>query len=218
MNKLWILAAVLLLAAPLCQAKTQYVKDTIYIQLRTTNAENAQVIKALKSGTALKILEEQGEFSRVLTPDGIEGWVKNRYLIDQPIAADRLAALEKQLAEAKRSPLRLQNRITELQGKLSELEKERRRLESLNKQLSEENAKLRAVAAEPLALSEENAELKQQNQAMLDELETLRRQQDRTRSENNREWFMTGAGVVVLGIITGLIIPRLRFRRRSEWS
>ncbi len=218
MKRLWIVVLLLLVAAPVCQAKTQYVKDTIYIQLRTSNQDGAQVIRALKSGTPLKILEEQGEFSRVLTPDGVEGWVKNRYLIDQPIAADRLAALEKQLAEAKQSPLRLQNKIKDLQARLEAVEKERRRLETQNKKLSAENAKMREVAAEPLALSEENARLKQQNQAMAEELQTLRREQDLSRSDNNREWFMTGAGVVVLGIVTGLIIPRLRWRRRSEWS
>jgi hypothetical protein len=29
---------------------------------------------------------------------------------------------------------------------------------------------------------------------------------------------MVGAAVILLGIITGLIIPRIRFRKKSSWD
>ena len=33
-----------------------------------------------------------------------------------------------------------------------------------------------------------------------------------------RDWFMVGAGVVILGMIIGLIIPRIRWRKKSSWD
>jgi SH3 domain protein len=35
---------------------------------------------------------------------------------------------------------------------------------------------------------------------------------------SNREWFLTGAGVIIIGILIGLIAPRLRPKKKSGWD
>jgi len=50
-----------------------------------------------------------------------------------------------------------------------------------------------------------------QSQSLLQENQSLK---DRTA----RDWFMVGAGVILLGMIIGLIIPRIRWRKKSSWD
>ena len=33
-----------------------------------------------------------------------------------------------------------------------------------------------------------------------------------------RDWFLAGGGVLSLGLILGLVLPRIRWRRKRSWS
>jgi len=54
--------------------------------------------------------------------------------------------------------------------------------------------------------------------AMERELQTLTQENESLRDRSHRDWFMVGSGVTIAGIILGLILPRIRFRRRSSWD
>ena len=49
-------------------------------------------------------------------------------------------------------------------------------------------------------------------------LQTLQQENENLKDRTARDWFMVGAGVVLLGIIVGLIIPRIRWRKKSSWD
>jgi SH3 domain protein len=38
------------------------------------------------------------------------------------------------------------------------------------------------------------------------------------KSTTRRDWFLAGAGVLAFGLILGLVLPRLKFGRRSRWG
>ncbi|MCP3849384.1 MAG: ligand-binding protein SH3, partial [Gammaproteobacteria bacterium] len=40
------------------------------------------------------------------------------------------------------------------------------------------------------------------------------------RLANNAEqaWFIRGAGVILLGMLLGLLIPKLRFKKKRKWG
>ena len=58
-------------------AKEQYVIDVLYITLRAGQGDEFQVLRSMKSGTRLEVLEvsDQG-YSLVRTEKGEEGWAK----------------------------------------------------------------------------------------------------------------------------------------------
>ena len=85
---------------------------------------------------------------------------------------------------------------------------------SLQEQLDE----IRELSTDAIQLDEQNKRLKQQlidNERRVDELEAENRELS---ARSNREWFIVGAAVVVFGILLGLIIPRLRWQKKSSWS
>jgi SH3 domain protein len=76
---------------------------------------------------------------------------------------------------------------------------------------------------EELALA--NEELGRQNALLRDRVGDLRQQLDATeragleqRTREQRRWFITGAGVLLAGVLLGLVLARLRLRRRSRWG
>ena len=88
------------IASASAQADTVYIRDIIYVPLRGGQSNEYRILhQGIRSGTVLERLEENDEtgFSRVITPDGLEGWIQSQYLVTEPIARDRLANLQSQL-------------------------------------------------------------------------------------------------------------------------
>jgi SH3 domain protein len=46
----------------------------------------------------------------------------------------------------------------------------------------------------------------------------LRAEVSEIKRNTQRDWFLIGAGVLFGGILLGLILPRLKLRRRSGWG
>ena len=55
--------------------------------------------------------------------------------------------------------------------------------------------------------------------AQREELQTLRQERDALQAREARQWFLLGASVLGAGIVLGLVLPRLRWRRkRNDWG
>ncbi|MCW9058908.1 MAG: TIGR04211 family SH3 domain-containing protein [Gammaproteobacteria bacterium] len=202
------------------QAQTLYVSDQLEIQLRSGASLQHRILRMLPSGTALEVLEvDQAEgWTRVRAPSGVDGWVLSRFLMPERAARDRLAAAEQRVARLEQENRQLNVTIRELRGEKESVAKERGELDQTSRQLAQELEEIRRTASSALALDAENKELKARVLGAEREIQTLQQENARLQDRTARDWFMVGAGVIVLGIIIGLIIPRLRFRRKSSWG
>jgi len=201
-------------------AETRYVSDRLEIQMRAGKGTQFRILRSLPSGTPLEILEidKQNQYSHVRAPGGVEGWVLNHLLMSGPSARDRLARAEKTLARLQLENSKLKTSLSELRKAKGSTDKERSSLKKQSNKLGQELERIRRTASSALAIDAENRELKskivgyeRQSQSLLQENQSLK---DRTA----RDWFMVGAGVILLGMIIGLIIPRIRWRKKSSWD
>ena len=48
--------------------------------------------------------------------------------------------------------------------------------------------------------------------------DTLEEENRRLMSQTNRYWFMSGALVLLVGIVLGIWLPRIRWQRRSRYD
>ncbi len=206
-----------LLGSGLALAETRYVSDHLVITLRTGKGNQYQILRSLPSGTALDILEEDGEFARVRLTAGLEGWVRTQYLVNEPVAREKLAAAEKRLTAVEAKNRDLQQQLRELQMEKASITKARAELEGQHERLSNQHAELRALAAEPMRVNAENQVMRERIVALEQEIEDLKDYDDALRNEAYRSWFVTGAGVLAVGIVLGLLLPRLRRRQKSAW-
>ncbi len=199
---------------------TRYVTDQLEITLRSGQSTKHQILRMLKSGTPLEVLEVDKEsgYTRVRTPDGKEGWVITRYLDSVPSARERLAAAQQRLATLKMDNSRLNKTVQQLNGEKAELEHRLGRLQRDHKRLQQELDRIRKTSASALAIDKENKELKNRLRKLEQEHQVVLQENEDLRDRRDREWFMAGAGVILLGMGIGLIIPKIRWRRKSNWS
>ncbi|VAW72915.1 hypothetical protein MNBD_GAMMA13-207 [hydrothermal vent metagenome] len=202
------------------QAETRYVSDRLEVQMRAGKGTQFKILRMLPSGTALKILQvdQQNGYSQVRSSSGVEGWVLSRFLMKGKAARDRLAEAEKKLARLELENSKLSGSFTELRNAKGNAEQERSTLSRENHRLSQELDVIRRTASSALAIEADNKGLKSKIVAYERQAQTLQQENEGLKDRTARDWFMVGAGVVILGIIIGLIIPRIRWRKKTSWD
>jgi SH3 domain protein len=91
-------------------------------------------------------------------------------------------------------------------------------LEGESRTVSQELAEIKRTASSALAIDSENKDLKSRLVSLERQLQTVQQENESLKDRTARDWFMVGAAVILLGIIIGLIIPKIRFRRKSSWD
>lgn len=206
----FLLGVFWLLTGPPVGAQNVYVNDVVQVTLRTGPGYDHKILSVLQSGDAVTVLDEGEEWSRVRSADGAEGWLLSRLLTDKEPNVRVLRRLERRLADieggADEQSNRLRQEKRDLENALTEtrfeLEAARQAHDNLKSEAGE-------VIETRRALSRTKARL----QAQAETLERCRRKLvEQDRAERLR-WFLSGAGVLLLGILIGLGIGR---RRRTR--
>ena len=81
-----------------------------------------------------------------------------------------------------------------------------------------ELAEIKRTAANVLAINDQNKQLRDQLASAEIEADTLEQQNRELTSQTTRYWFMTGALVLLVGMILGIWLPRIRWQRRSRYD
>jgi SH3 domain protein len=207
-------------AAAVADAQTRYVSDRLEVTLRTGTTTQHAILRMVPSGTRVEVLETDADSgnSRVRIPDGTEGWVLTRFLMDQPAARDQLAAATRRMEalSARVAELAAQGEVAS--GERDALQAERDGLRAELEEVRAELERIRRVSASAVELDQANRELRTRLAAAEQVNDSLRMELAEARSTTRRDWFLAGAGVLAFGLILGLVLPRLKFGRRSRWG
>jgi SH3 domain protein len=185
-------------------AETRFVE--VEVTLRTGQGTGFSIVRMVRSGTPVEILQQDpgSGYTRVRMPGGTEGWVLTRYLTDNPVGAEQLVTA--------------QQRIDQLQRENRQLVEERDRYLKEADSLAEELARLKDLSSNALALEDANQQLRTTAARHEETIGRLQEDNERLASRTRRDWFVAGAGVLVIGIVLGVVLPRIRWRRRRSWS
>lgn len=198
---------------------TRYVTDELEITMRTGQGVKFGIRRMLPSGTKLAVIETDSEgYSKVRTGTGVEGWVLTRYLSNISSARDRLAASEKKTINLELAVAKYKKENRTLSAQKSTAVTENTTLKATSQRLTKELDNLRRTASSTVSLDNENRQLKQQLQKIDDEIQLLIIENSALKSSETRSWFMVGAAVLLLGLILGLVLPRLRLNRKDSWG
>lgn len=193
MKKLIVLPFVLASSTLLAQP-TQYITDKLYAPLRSEASEKGKLLhNGLESGTAVSVLDKNDAsgFTRIRTPDNVEGWVRTQYLSAEPTASVQLEQANALVAQ----------------------------LQAEKSQLEQELVSIRQISSSQIDTHQRNAELVKQNQLLISEKEVLLTDNERLKNRNNQTWFLYGGLLVALSAIVSVLLPRLGKKRRYDgWA
>jgi len=214
------LVLILLIFAPAAHGEPAWVSDRFEITLRSGPSTSNAIQLMVGSGMQLEVLERDSEsgYSRVQTPGGTEGWVLTRYLMNERSAREQLEALSSDLTDANSRGSSLGSQLGAIKA---EYDSANRRIESLERDKAaaeEELAEIRRTAANVLSINEQNKSLLDQLAAAQIRADTLEQENRQLSSQTTRFWFMSGALVLLVGIILGIWLPRIRWQRRSGYD
>jgi SH3 domain protein len=203
----------------LAHGQTRYVTDRTIVELRRGPSTEYLILRNLEAGERVDVLEQNDQgYSRVRVADqGTEGWILTRFLIDEPIARDRLAAAERNLAGARERVAALEAQNQELTRDLATARTELEQTRTNHGTVSRELADLRNAAANVVEMRDDNTRLTQSLGQRDRQVEQLTVDNARLAGRNNQNWFVVGAAVLLVGIVIGLVAPTLRRKRRSDW-
>ena len=214
-----VLLAALLLPVP-ALAEPAWVTDQFEITLRSGPSTSNAIQLMVSSGTRLEVLERDADsgYTRVRTQGGTEGWVLTRYLMNEASAREQLQTLTSQLTNANSRGSSLD---TQLRAIRSEYDAANRKIQTLERDkaaVEEELADIKRTAANVLSINEQNQSLMDELTAAQIRADTLEQENRALASQTKRYWFMAGALVLLVGILLGIWLPRIRWQRRSRYD
>ncbi|WP_194842643.1 TIGR04211 family SH3 domain-containing protein [Endozoicomonas sp. OPT23] len=216
-----LLSGSLFLTTPV-MAETKYISDVVYVPLRAGPSNQFKILhRGLKTGVRMTVLEADAGngYSKIRTSGGLEGFIQKHYLVSEEPARTRLPKELEKMAQLEQSIQPLKETLQETNSALQDSESS---LDAATRALDEKTSEfiaLREATADPQALDLRNKELMEENLQLKNRVEVVAAENSQLVNNTSLRWYLYGGGTVLLGILLGLFLPRLRIQRKtsSDW-
>lgn len=141
--------ALSLLPAAASRAERAWVKDEVRLNIRTGAGVQYRIIGALSTGDSVEVVSRAEGWTQVRAGDGVEGWIPEGFLQEEPPARIRLERFEADTAEQRARLEQLNSEVTELRAVREELGTTTQEQKAELDRLTRENLELRAGARWP---------------------------------------------------------------------
>ena len=210
-------------------AEIQYVSDQLIITMRDGQGNEYKIIKMLKAGTPLEIIEESEQYLKVRTESGSEGWVLKQYVTSETPKHEIIADLKKKIdrlnikiEQYKKDKESLQdelktaksdhnNKIRDLQQNVSASKGKEEQTSRDLKEITEKYLTLLKDSKDVVLLVKERDNIKASNSELQTKTEQLQKENDELKRAQMIWWFVAGGGVFFVGWIVGKVSRQKRF-------
>jgi SH3 domain protein len=219
-SKIWLVGLTAIGLVGIATAESNWVIDSFEITMRTGPSTENTIVRMLPSGTELEVLSRDAAsgYTQVRTPSGAEGWVLTRYLMDEPSARAQLATLTRQMAETTPDDGAVSQQLDAVRADYEAAARIIDALEQDKAALEQQLAEIQRTPTAVLAVDERTKALREQLAEAEITVGTLEQRNRELTSQANRYWFITGASVLVVGLVLGIWLPRVRWQRRSRYD
>jgi len=189
--------------------------------MRTGPSVKKKIIKVLKSGEALQVIEANSgnDYSKVKVANGsTTGYVLTRYLNREESAKNRVIYLEGVLEKLKSKPEELQSLLASSQEQNQALLTENTELSAGLKATTKELKEIKKISRDAINLSDRNKRLESEAQELLLQLDDVRIQNQALKDNADYVKNLTMAGVLLLGLFLGWVLSRQGKQRRNSWG
>ena len=218
-----ILVAVgLLTISTLSLAETAYVKDELFVPLRSGPSPQHRILhKGLKTSTVLTVLSrnEDKSWIQVQTPSGLEGWVPKQYVLSRPTASLQLAETSKKLDRLSKQHKEVLERLSETKKKLDKTDNNLRLATESQQNSTIELRRIKSISSGAIELDQKYQTLLEEHELLQTINDALHAENESLKSDQRFSFMFYGAILVILGALLAVIVPRARINKRhSEWA
>lgn len=217
-----IVTVLMLLLNTYAWAETQYIQDELYVPIRSGPGTQYRILhKGLKSGTPLELInaeEESSVWTKIKTTNGLEGWIRSQYLQVAPTSALKLKQAQSELSALKERSKRQEKRLSELEKQLATSNQDLSSNQKDKQEISLELHRIKSISSGAIELDLKYQNLLETHELLQTENDTLMAENTNLRADRRFSYMVYGAGLMLLGMLVSVILPRLRFKKRnSEW-
>jgi SH3 domain protein len=198
------------------QAATWYVKPSAEIPLRRGQGTGYKIIAVLADGTPVTLLSEGNKWVRVRLESGKEGWILKRYLSREKPYKDQIADLEAKNATLRQELDATKGQLTELTDLHQKTARELSACIAERDTIRNDFEQLEQDTRDVVATKNELHQARQQLEQLKKRLTALELENTGLKKSSAMMWFLTGSGVLLLGMMIGLITGKRNKRRRSS--
>ena len=210
-------------------SETQYVSDQLIITLREGKGNEYNIIKTLKAGTPLEIIEENERYLKVRTESGSEGWVLKQYVTEETPKPEIIASLEKEIDRFNTKIEKYKKDKASLQDELKTTKSDHNnKIRGLQQNVSESKGKVGQTSRDLKAITErynaliknskdvvllvkERDIIKESNSELQTKTEQLQKENDELKQSQSIWWFVAGGGVFLVGWLVGKLSRQKKF-------
>lgn len=208
-----------LLLATTLAARTMYATDTFEIVVRSERQiAGRNIVKVLPSGTPIDVRDMDDTWATVRLEDGRTGYVEKRHLIDREPYKVTAERLQLEVGQQRERLATLTQQLATLRDEHQRLQKASGVSEAQLQTISQRYEQLRqeATTVQLLETQEKYADLQRAHAEAQQQLSALNEAYASLKSSTRLTWFLSGAGVILLGWLLGVTSERRRGRRRRQ--
>ena len=213
-----VVSLVLTLVSSSVWAQAAWITDQLEVPIRSGESNEYRILRFLDSGTEIEVVSRNTStgYSLIRDAQGRDGYVLTRYLEREPTASKRLEAMQSKLDQIRDDAANGTARIAQLREQLTTATDERNAARNALASTEAELSEIKRVSGDALAIFEANQNLRAQLEILEDEAALLRSDNITLADDRDKMFMLIGAGLTLLGLVLGLILPNLRRRRRVE--
>ena len=212
-----LVSAPLLTVSQFSFADEVYIRDMVYVPLRGGESTKHRIIhRGISSGTPLERLQvnEETGYTRVRTADGLEGWLQTQYLVDEPIARTQLDEMKAEVRSLETRHQQTLLSLREIREAKESLTRKQENLTDQNARLLKELTTVTTLSGNVIAIDQQNKQLGEERDVLLQQIDDLNELTDTLSNDRAQQWFLRGAGAVLIGLLLGFWVARRIYHKR----
>ena len=215
-----LFAGLFCLASPLAAAETRYITDEFEVTMRSGTSTSNSIVRMLKSGEAVTVLEEDlvSKYSLVETGDERKGYILSRFLVVQPSARETLQELQSGFQQQQLQIGEQKAEIENLSGQLDQEKSDNIVLKNTLVSSEQELSDVRNAAENALSILERNKRLETTLAQLRSDIAQLSDENMALKDTTKLDWFLRGGAVSLIAFIIGILITRIRWRKQDSWG
>ena len=219
-RKFLLMFSLVVAASALQAAEVKYVTDIFEVTMRSGTSTANSIVRLLSSGAKVTVLENDlaSQYSLVETAENKQGYVLTRFLMDSPAAREILQDVRARYEQQQSMLDEQQTEIEQLTEALQQEQTDGQTLKTTLRASEQELSEVRDAAQNTLNILDQNKRLQTVVNQLREEKTLLSDSNAELSDSTQIDWFVRGAAVSLIAFIIGILVTRIRWRKKDSWG